>query len=252
MLADHDEPPTLVGRIGNIVYHKIFIQDHPHFPRLCRLPSIKLTREKELERSASTEKSLSGVLRFINSQMEVTINPAVELAMAMDDGPSNSGKEDPSCTYSPSVQKRSWRKKTLSILPVAGISLVIWGVLAIPIIVYHLPEVCCMCLAVYVCTDVAQYKYMKLGFSPVVRVRQPGHIAVLSPNQIFFACVHTPCGLVKKQGLHGHIHQQNRGRIIYTSVSVCCCINQIAQGSKLGLCIITDSQPACKFLSIKD
>lgn len=103
--------------------------------------------------------------------MEVTINPAVELAMAMDDGPSNSGKEDPSCTYSPPVQKRSWRRKILLILPVASIILVIWGVLAIPIIIYHLPEVCCMCLAVYVCTDVAMYKYMKLGFSPVVRVR---------------------------------------------------------------------------------
>ena len=25
MLADHDEPPMLVGRIGNIVYHKIAI-----------------------------------------------------------------------------------------------------------------------------------------------------------------------------------------------------------------------------------
>ena len=73
----------------------------------------------------------------------------------MDDGPSNSGKEDPSCIYSPPVQKRSWRKKTLLILPVAGIILVIWGVLAVPIIVYHLPEVCCMYLAVYVCTDAA-------------------------------------------------------------------------------------------------
>ena len=31
--------------------------------------------------------------------MEVTINPAVELAIAMDDVPSNSGKEHPSCMY---------------------------------------------------------------------------------------------------------------------------------------------------------
>ena len=31
--------------------------------------------------------------------MEVTINPAVELAMAMDDVPSNSGKEHTSCMY---------------------------------------------------------------------------------------------------------------------------------------------------------
>ena len=87
--------------------------------------------------------------------MEVTINPAVELAMAMDDEPSNSGKEHPSCTYSPPVQKRSWRKKALLTLLVAGIILLIWGVLVVPIIIYHLPEVCCRYLAVYVCTAVS-------------------------------------------------------------------------------------------------
>ena len=97
----------------------------------------------------------SGVPKYFDSQMEVTINPAVELAMAMDDVPSNSGKEHPSCTYSPPVQKRSWRKKALLTLLVAGIILFIWGVLVVPIIIYHLPEVCCRYLAVYVCTDVS-------------------------------------------------------------------------------------------------
>ena len=83
----------------------------------------------------------------------------------MDDVPStDSGKEHPSCTHSPLVQKKSWRNKALLTLLVAGIILFIWGVLVVPIIIYHLPEVCCIYLAinVYLSTYAAYVSFIMM------------------------------------------------------------------------------------------